>query len=88
MTRVSGLLQLGQCRRGYAVSPPAVGTSPVTSTGCRSTETQEMFHVPYAGVQVAMRWRIRQETTTLTTVLVRITPPSSGGDVDSEDFRG
>ena len=80
MTRVSGLLQLGQCRRGYAVSPPAVGTSPVTSAGYRSTETPENCHVPRAGGHAAMLLRIRQQ---LTIVLVYTAPPSLDASVDS-----
>ncbi len=47
---------------GYAVSPPAIGTSPVTSAGYRSTETPDIYYVPRsAGSQAAMQLGTRQE---------------------------
>lgn len=73
---------------GHAVSPPAVGTSPVTSAVYRSTETPEICHVPRAGGQAAMLLRIRQQLTTMTIDLVYTAPSPLNGGVDSEDFRG
>jgi len=56
---------------GYAVSPPAVGTSPVISAGYRSTETPDIYYVPRsAGSQAAMLLGTQQELTTLTIILV------------------